>query len=252
MNTDVDKVTSEIENHDGVETPPSFLAECMDGVTAFLRGCNNKLRDMIAGIVRRASRVVRSLFHSIRQGIVVFFCKFLPWFVQKLWSCICFLVSKRMRDLIRENLLLLILLPVLFILLVWPFMLKPLFVSGAWWRWLFGLTQYDPPVVHGMDYMGLVLTIFGVLWIVFIGAVGSWQGYKHGLYSKGWKRLKAWRDKRRTGGKDVRSRLKAWFRRKKDSGDNIITKQAEIEFAGQAAAKDRPTLVGDVDVPSKE
>lgn len=57
MNTDTDKVTSEIEARDGVETPPSFFAECMDGVTAFLRGCNDKLRDMIAGIVRRVSRV---------------------------------------------------------------------------------------------------------------------------------------------------------------------------------------------------
>ena len=90
---DAKNTDSGSRKRDSGEVPPSFLTEYMDGVTTFLRGCNNKLRDMIAGIVRRASRVVRSLFHSIRQGIVVLFCKFLPWFVQELWSFICFLVS---------------------------------------------------------------------------------------------------------------------------------------------------------------
>ena len=38
---------------------------------------------------------------------------------------------------------------------------------------------------------------------------------------------------------------------KHKSGD-IIAKQAEIELAGQAAAKDRPPLSGEVNMTSKE
>lgn len=113
------------------------------------------------------TNLLRSLNRKLLDGIIGVF--------RRAWYVIVHLFSKRMLHFFLQGVLLGVLLVVLLAVIFWPYLLllvsPRLEENGIW------------PVV-------------AFLWVLCIGVVGVWQGFKHGAKLR--QRWKTWRDRRRT------------------------------------------------------
>lgn len=141
-------------------------------LTRALRALNGKLRDGIVGVLQRAYRVAKAIVLFIKDLIVRLIKDGLPWLFRLIWNIIKFLFGRKMFNLIKENLILIILLPMFIVALAWPFFVYKYYSDAAYWLWI------------------------GWAWLLGIGLVGAWIGFKKGLYSKWSKFIKNRRAKK--------------------------------------------------------
>lgn len=156
--------TSETSANVGVETLPVPVDEF--ALTTLLRAINAKLKDGIAGVMQRAYRVFKAFIIFIKDLIVHLVVDGIPWLCRLVWNILKFIFGRKMFNLVKENIILFILLPAFLASLAWPFAVY-YFRGEEYWQWI------------------------GWAWLVFIGLVGAWIGFKTGLYSKWIKIVKA-------------------------------------------------------------
>lgn len=156
-NDDEDVLTSEKIKND--QTGKLLVPIDEFALTKLLRAINGKLRDGIAGVMQRAYKVFEAFIIFIKDMIVHFIVDGIPWFFRLIWNILKFLFGRKMLNLIKENIILIVLLPVFLGSMAWPFAVR-YFGGEEFWLWI------------------------GWAWLVFIGLVGAWIGFKKGLYSK--------------------------------------------------------------------
>lgn len=149
-----------------METLPVPVDEFV--LTRLLRTINGKLKDGIAGVMQQAYRFFKTFLVFVKDTIVHLVVDGIPWLLRLTWRVLRFVFGRKMINLIKENVLLIILLPIFIASLAWPLVVY-VHVEKAYWLWI------------------------GWAWLVCIGLVGAWAGFKNGLYSK-W--LKIWRTRR--------------------------------------------------------
>lgn len=132
-------------------------------LTRLLRRFNSWLRNCIAGVVARTFDVAKMVVVFVRDLIVRLVVDGFPWLFRLIWSIVKFLFGRKMFNLIRENLILVVLLPLFLASLAWPFAVYYCYPEATYWFWI------------------------GWAWLLGIGLVGAWIGFKKGLYSR-------WRD----------------------------------------------------------
>ena len=120
---------------------------------------NGKLKDGIAGVMQRACRVFKAFIIFTKNMLVHLIVDGIPWLCRLIWNILKFLFGRKMLNLVKENIILIILLPAFLASLAWPFAVY-YFRGEAYWQWL------------------------GWAWLVFIGLVGAWIGFTKGLYSQ--------------------------------------------------------------------
>lgn len=148
--------SDEIKN-DKTENLPVPVDEF--ALTELLRVINGKLKDGIAGVMQRACRVFKAFIIFTKNMLVHLIVDGIPWLCRLIWNILKFLFGRKMLNLVKENIILIILLPAFLASLAWPFAVY-FFRGEAYWQWI------------------------GWAWLVFIGLVGAWIGFKKGLYSK--------------------------------------------------------------------
>ena len=148
--------SDEIKN-DKTENLPVPVDEF--ALTELLRVINGKLKDGIAGVMQRACRVFKAFIIFTKNMLVHLIVDGIPWLCRLIWNIMKFLFGRKMLNLVKENIILIILLPAFLASLAWPFAVY-FFRGEAYWQWI------------------------GWAWLVFIGLVGAWIGFKKGLYSK--------------------------------------------------------------------
>lgn len=141
-------------------------------LTRVLRALNDKLRDGIVGVLQRAYRVAKAIVVFIKDLIVRLIVEGLPWLFRLIWNIVKFLFGRKMFNLVKENLILIILLPMFLVVLAWPFFVYNYYSDAAYWLWI------------------------GWAWLLGIGLVGAWIGFKKRLYSKWSKFIKNRRAKK--------------------------------------------------------
>lgn len=118
-------------------------------VTRQLEVLNDKLKDGIYGVLKRASSVFESLFCWV-------------------FKLISFIFSAKFLRLLKQNSLLIVLTVILIGLIVWPFMVPVMYDVSDF-------IISDP----------VIWNIFGAIWALTIGIVGAVRGIRNGS----WKRL---------------------------------------------------------------
>lgn len=141
-------------------------------LTKLLRIVNGKLKDGIVGVVHRAYRVFKSFLVFIKNVTVHLIVDGIPWICQLIWKILKFIFGRKMFNLVKENIILILLLPAFLASLAWPFAVY-YFRGGECWQWI------------------------GWAWLVFIGLAGAWIGFKKGLYSKWIKIIKTRRSNKK-------------------------------------------------------
>lgn len=149
--------SEKIEESDVTKNLPVPVDEF--ALTKLLRVVNGKLKDGIAGVVQRAYRVFKASIIFIKDMIVRLIVDGLPWICRQLWHILKFIFGRKMLNLFKENVILILLLPAFLASIAWPFAVY-YFRAEEYWMWI------------------------GWAWLVFIGLVGAWIGLKVGLYSK--------------------------------------------------------------------
>ena len=148
--------SDEIKN-DKTENLPVPVDEF--ALTELLRVINGKLKDGIAGVMQRACRVFKAFIIFTKNMLVHLIVDGSPWLCRLIWNILKFLFGRKMLNLVKENIILIILLPAFLASLAWPFAVY-FFRGEAYWQWI------------------------GWAWLVFIGLVGAWIGFTKGLYSQ--------------------------------------------------------------------
>lgn len=151
------KFPSEEIKNDKTENLPVPVDEFE--LTKLLRVINGKLKDGIAGVMQRAYKVFKAFIIFTKNMLVHLIVDGIPWLCRLIWNILKFLFGRKMLNLVKENIILIILLPAFLASLAWPFAVY-FFRGEAYWQWI------------------------GWAWLVFIGLVGAWIGFKKGLYSK--------------------------------------------------------------------
>ena len=151
------KFPSEEIKNDKTENLPVPVDEF--ALTKLLRVINGKLKDGIAGVMQRAYKVFKAFIIFTKNMLVHLIVDGIPWLCRLIWNILKFLFGRKMLNLVKENIILIILLPAFLASLAWPFAVY-FFRGEAYWQWI------------------------GWAWLVFIGLVGAWIGFKKGLYSK--------------------------------------------------------------------
>ena len=156
-NDEKEVFTSEEIRNDQTENLPVPVDEF--ALTKLLRAINGKLKDGIAGVMQRAYRVFKAFIIFIKDMIVHLIVDGIPWLCRLIWNVLKFIFGRKMFNLVKENIILIILLPAFLASLAWPFAVY-YFRGEEYWQWI------------------------GWAWLVFIGLAGAWIGFKTGLYSK--------------------------------------------------------------------
>lgn len=156
-NGDEEVFTSEEIRNEQTENLPVPVDEF--ALTKLLRAINGKLKDGIAGVMQRAYKVFKAFIIFIKDMIVHLIVDGVPWLCRLIWNILKFVFGRKMLNLVKENIILIILLPAFIGSMAWPFAVY-YFRGEELWLWI------------------------GWAWLVFIGLVGAWIGFKKGLYSK--------------------------------------------------------------------
>lgn len=135
-------------------------------LTTFLRSVNQALKDGIVGVMERARSVACTVMNWCWGMIRVLLTDGVPWILRQLFSAIKFVLGRRMRRLIWENIMLVILAPLFLIALMGPLCVYFWSHSECW-------------------FWG------GIVWILSIGCAGTWIGIRKGAFSR---LLKRWGD----------------------------------------------------------
>lgn len=133
-------------------------------LTTFLRSINLALKDGIVGVMERARSVICAVTNWCRGMICVLLTDGVPWILRQLFSAVKFVLGRRMRRLIWENIMLVILVPLFLITLMGPLCIYFWSHSECW-------------------FWG------GIAWILSIGCAGTWIGIRKGAFSR---LLKRW------------------------------------------------------------
>lgn len=135
-------------------------------LTTFLRSVNQALKDGIVGVMERARSVICAVTNWCRGMIRVLLTDGVPWILRQLFSAVKFVLGRRMRRLIWENIMLVILAPLFLVALMGPLCVY-FWSHSDYWFW------------------------GGIVWILSIGCAGTWIGIRKGAFSR---LLKRWGD----------------------------------------------------------
>lgn len=148
-------------------------------VTRQLEVLNDKLKDGIYGVLKRASSVFESIFcwvfklifkwiPRLVKNLFVSFYRTIAAICRKIWAIVSFIFSAKFLRLLKQNFLLIVLTVILIVLIVWPFMVPVMYDVSDF-------IISDP----------VIWNIFGAIWALTIGIVGAVRGIRNGS----WKRL---------------------------------------------------------------
>lgn len=132
-------------------------------LTTFLRSVNQALKDGIVGVMERARSVTCTVMNWCWGMIRVLLTDGVPWILRQLLSAVKFVFGRRMRSLLWENIMLVILAPLFLIALMGPLCVY-FWSHSDYWFW------------------------GGIVWILSIGCAGTWIGIRKGAFSRLMKR----------------------------------------------------------------